>query len=582
MGLTTQYSPRNIHLYVVDNGGHLSFTADFPHVGAYIREQDTGRLQRLMRYLVQLLERRQVVLGYARQDNIQEYNAQHLEGETLPHVIVMFDNFGELRNDPLFTRPLESLLRNGHHYGIHLVITSMSLREIGNSIYSLLSNRFVLRLADNEEFAQLIGPDLQPTANSGRGYTMRNREITQFQVALPILLDQKDTSSGISAVSKLSRIADAMKTEWGNKPTPHPIRLLPNKITLRELPKYKISNKQTQFAIGIKDQELQSFVVDCEYPFSHLMVIGEPLTGRTTTLQTIILSLILQNSPSDLAIILVDPLQRIWHYRGEHNLGQLPHVLGTYSTIILDNKIVDFNDVRKVVITSEQENKEPDLVHDITLKELIKVRSQVQFWIILDNVDLLDYKETQELADYLRRARPENVHIVATMERMNSDRQLATQLMSSRRIISHSVVSAENIGTRLPSDYRSITLVPGRAFAIFDGQLNMIQIAQPAPDNDTLDNIIESVIKENNPTSSPEFELSIRDDIEIVNLLFSRTQATLYDFRSDSWVGLNSDSFYNEMEADVLPMINRFRSELEKIEFELQRINLLGKQSENQ
>ena len=80
----------------------------------------------------------------------------------------------------------------------------------------------------------------------------------------------------------------------------------------------------------------------------HLTVIGQPFSGKTTTLRSLILSLASNYSPDELMMILVDYSRKLWK-ANDFSLADLPHVVDTISEIdqldeLLENMKVECGD----------------------------------------------------------------------------------------------------------------------------------------------------------------------------------------------------------------------------------------------
>src|SRR3990172_559222 len=95
-------------------------------------------------------------------------------------------------------------------------------------------------------------------------------------------------------------------------------------------------------------------VVEFKAKGPHWIVMGPPLTGKTTTLRSLVLSLAHSYSPQQVAMVLVDPsdaARRFYNLgSGEGNpLDKLPHVLATVSTAdeldrVVKRLVAEFDD----------------------------------------------------------------------------------------------------------------------------------------------------------------------------------------------------------------------------------------------
>jgi DNA polymerase III delta prime subunit len=84
--------------------------------------------------------------------------------------------------------------------------------------------------------------------------------------------------------------------------------------------------------VGITDLNRNPTLIDLKGKGPHLMLAGPPLTGMTTTVRSLVLSLANSYSPEQLGMVFVDPSapgRRFFVYGGQKSLADLPHVLAT-------------------------------------------------------------------------------------------------------------------------------------------------------------------------------------------------------------------------------------------------------------
>ena len=63
-----------------------------------------------------------------------------------------------------------------------------------------------------------------------------------------------------------------------------------------------------------------------------MVIIGQPFSGKTTTLRTMILSIAYNYSPDEVMMVLVDYSRKLWK-GSETSLADLPHVVQTIDDI---------------------------------------------------------------------------------------------------------------------------------------------------------------------------------------------------------------------------------------------------------
>lgn len=157
--LVNQYSPSQVNIYVLSFAGRgLDDLQGLPHVGSVIEGTETERFQRLLRHLDNEVDVRKSVFSDAGVKDLAEYNLLEA-GNCLPYIIVMIDNFGELRNMEYDSQQLaiNKLLKSGREYGIHFVITALQGSDIPYKTSNLIQQRLALDLTDRSEYVLLVG-----------------------------------------------------------------------------------------------------------------------------------------------------------------------------------------------------------------------------------------------------------------------------------------------------------------------------------------------------------------------------------------------------------------------------------------
>ena len=122
----TQRAPAELNMYALDFvRGRMKAVTALPHLGASIDASEVARVGQLMRMLRNFINERQEKLSkYANLNDYNEKNPKQLFAE----IIVVVDNFAEFKESYVDMIPdLMALVRDGRHFGILFVITSISM-----------------------------------------------------------------------------------------------------------------------------------------------------------------------------------------------------------------------------------------------------------------------------------------------------------------------------------------------------------------------------------------------------------------------------------------------------------------------
>jgi S-DNA-T family DNA segregation ATPase FtsK/SpoIIIE len=278
-GLTARGGPCTV--YGLDFAGRgLQMLEALPHVGAVIGADDHERTMRLLRQLRGVIDERAPRFARAEAATITEYRARSGNAQE-PRVLVLLDGIGAFRQTyELGDRSrvfdlLVGIAGDGRQVGVHLVVTADQPSAIPSGLRSAIQQKLVLRMADANDYALLGAPADAFDAETppGRGF------LAGDEVQIAVLGGSPNLATQSAAVGRLAlAIARA-----GGQPTPD-IGRLPERIDLAELPVHANGRP----VLGIADDDLQPIGFE---PDGVFLVTGPPLSGRTSTVATLLLSL---------------------------------------------------------------------------------------------------------------------------------------------------------------------------------------------------------------------------------------------------------------------------------------------------
>lgn len=286
--------PTQVHVLAVDaGGGGLAALQELPHAAGIAARLDRERVRRVLATMAGLLDRRERLFRDYRIDGAAAMRAARggvaLPAEDLADVLLVIDGWAAFRNDFEDLEPVVvDLVTRGLGYGLHLVITSGRWGDMRAQIRDAIAGRLELRLADpgDSDLDRKLALAL-PEGTPGRGLT---RDRLYFQTALPQL--------GAGTDELVAHVAAG----WDGPPAPA-VRLLPEILHRSELPG---TPDQQGVPVGIGEVDLGPVSVDLIGSDTHLLVLGDGESGKTTVLHTFLHGLQQKHPPQEAVVVLVD------------------------------------------------------------------------------------------------------------------------------------------------------------------------------------------------------------------------------------------------------------------------------------
>lgn len=273
--LCTTYKPDEVSIYIMDFGGwNMGLFRDFPHVGGIANDNESEKIEKLVRLLTKELDLRKHKFADQGVGNIQAY--KDISGEKIPYIVLVLDNFSPVFNlYPDLEDFFITLTREGGNYGVYFVTVTNNISGLGFKINQNIKNTMTLQMSDKSDYSSIVGrtEGLEPEKTSGRGLTKGETTPLEFQTALPI----KGASDGERA-AKIRELASLMDEKWkGSRAKKLPI--MPEIIPFGSVESQNI-------AIGLSSQDIEPMELSLET--SHFVIIsGKAQSGKSNMLKTI-------------------------------------------------------------------------------------------------------------------------------------------------------------------------------------------------------------------------------------------------------------------------------------------------------
>lgn len=176
LSLAVNYSPEDVSFFIIDykGGGMANLFRGLPHLAGSISNLSGNQVRRAMISVKSENRRRQRIFGQYGVNHIDQYSKLRKNGEAaeaVPHLFIVIDEFAELRKEePEFMKELISVAQVGRSLGVHLILATQKPEgTVDENIRSNAKARLCLRVESREDSMDMLGkPDAAYLTRAGR------------------------------------------------------------------------------------------------------------------------------------------------------------------------------------------------------------------------------------------------------------------------------------------------------------------------------------------------------------------------------------------------------------------------------
>ena len=199
------YTPEELNLFAMDFGGrNLGYLSELPHTGGVVFADDENKLSELASVLHGIIDERKRIFADNNCGTFADYRA--VSQKPLPAILVLIDNYASFRDKYMdISDSFIDIISSGKTFGVCFVITGSTRNSIYYKVTEHISSYFTLKMNDPSNYLDIhnIRPPVTPEDISGRGITVVNKEIVEFQTA--IAFDGETEAERITAISQKYR-----------------------------------------------------------------------------------------------------------------------------------------------------------------------------------------------------------------------------------------------------------------------------------------------------------------------------------------------------------------------------------------
>jgi len=441
LSLAVNFHPHEVGFLLIDykGGGMANLFEDLPHLLGTITNLDGSESMRALASIKSELKRRQAIFGDVGVNNINQYTKLFKSGEAtlpMPHLFIISDEFAELKKEqPDFMAELVSTARIGRSLGVHLILaTQKPAGVVDDQIWSNSKFKLALKVANESDSNEVLKtPDAARITQPGRAYLqVGNNEIYELfqsawsgapyiedvvergfdsrvyeinQLGQGVLLNEDLSEVDKSKDSKYTELditvkyVQAVHAALGSEVVDRPwLPPLEHKIvTMAIKTGHDVGAIEVQnlcVPLGMVDIPEQQKQEECNHDFfedGNFAVFGASGFGKSTTLQTIALTLASNNSPALCKFFILD--------YGNSALAQmqgLPHT-ADYLSIDDDEKLAKLKKLFGEELKERKSLFAKKAALNFRMYNEIAEEKLPAIFLFVDNFDVV--REIQELQD---------------------------------------------------------------------------------------------------------------------------------------------------------------------------------------
>lgn len=275
-----------------------------------------------------------------RADRFKQFNVKDLSDyrkhEKMPRLIVVVDEFQVLFSDKStqvkgsVERSLNTLLKKGRSYGVHLVLATQTMRggEIDSSFKAQIANRIALSI-DAEDSTKILDDDVACEIQKPEGIFNNNGGHQKYHTKMSIPKAPDDFTAFIKKIheefNQRNLTPIDRKIYNGEKPLEMPNTLKANEMRLH-------LGKEA-------DYEQKDLVVEFESNESHLLVVSQDLNARIA-----LMKLLFQNIKStNKELVFCNKEKRLirsFDAQKEYGITPVENILSVLDTAMNPNSVL--------------------------------------------------------------------------------------------------------------------------------------------------------------------------------------------------------------------------------------------------
>ncbi len=273
--LAFYYDPDEVQLFLLDYKEGVEFNAYTDPILEHARlvsvASSVGYGMSFLSWLCKEMQKRAELFKQFNVKDLSDYRKH----EKMPRLIVVIDEFQVLFSDNKSTKAVEghlnTLLKKGRSYGVHLVLATQTMRgtDINRSLMAQIANRIALPM-DAEDSSSVLGDDAACELVRPEGIFNNNGGYQKYHTKMSIPKAPDDFKSFLTKIH----------AEFNQRNLVPIDRKIYNGETLLKMPNILKANEMRLHLGKEADYEQKDLIVGFESNESHLLVVSQDLNAR--------------------------------------------------------------------------------------------------------------------------------------------------------------------------------------------------------------------------------------------------------------------------------------------------------------
>lgn len=332
--LAFYYAPDEVQLFLLDYKEGVEFNAYTDPILEHARlvsvASSVGYGMSFLSWLCKEMQKRAELFKQFNAKDLSDYRKH----EKMPRLIVVIDEFQVLFSDNKSTKAVEghlnTLLKKGRSYGVHLVLATQTMRgtDINPSFKAQIANRIALPM-DAEDSSSVLGDDVACELVRPEGIFNNNGGHQKYHTKMSIHKAPDDFKPFLTKIH-------AEFNQRNLTPIEHKIY---NGETPLKMPNTLKANEM-RLHLGKKvDYEQKDLIVEFESNESHLLVVSQDLNARIA-----LMKLLFQNIKSaNKELVFCNKEKRLirsFDVQKEYGITPVENILSVLDTAMNHNSVL--------------------------------------------------------------------------------------------------------------------------------------------------------------------------------------------------------------------------------------------------